>query len=194
MSSSTRSRYHRAWLAPLALAAVSTVAAACGSGGSGTVPSGAGSPTTAAPPASADGTSTSVAAPSSTATTTLAAPLDEAYRAETGALATYRHVVTRLGPVGPFPNVVQAEEQHVSTVGALFTRYGLGVPTAATGQASPATRSAACTLGASIEREMVAMYDRLLPSVTSYPAVTTVFHNLQAVSRDNHLPAFEHCS
>ena len=38
------------------------------------------------------------------------------------------------------------------------------------------------------------MYDRLLSSVTSYPAVTTVFRNLQAVSRDNHLPAFERCS
>lgn len=190
MSSSTRSRSHRPWLAPLALAAVGTLAAACGSGGSGTVPSGAGSPTTAAPPASATSTSTSVAAPSSTAATTL----DGTYRAETGALATYRHVVTTLGPVGPFPNVVQAEEQHVSAVAALFTRYGLGVPTAATGQASPSTRSAACTLGASIEHQIVAMYDRLLPSVTSYPAVTTVFHNLQAVSRDNHLPAFERCS
>ena len=186
MSPSTRSRPHRAWFAPLALAAVSAVAAACGSG----------SPTTAAPPGSANPTSTttSVAAPSSTATTTLAAPLVEAYRAETGALATYRHVVTTLGPVGPFPNVVQAEEQHVSAVAALFTRYGLGVPTAAPGQASPSTRSAACTLGVSIEHQIVAMYDRLLPSVTSYPAVTTVFRNLQAVSRDNHLPAFERCS
>jgi len=109
-------------------------------------------------------------------------------------LATYRNVVSALGSVGPFPNVVSAEEQHVSTITTLLNRYGVAVPAAASGQASPATLSAACNVGVSVEQQVIAFYGDQLPKVSAYPDVTTAFQNLQAVSRDNHLPAFQHCA
>lgn len=109
-------------------------------------------------------------------------------------MATYRNVVTRLGAVGPFPNVVSSEEQHVSTVTALLSRHGIAVPAAGTGQASPATLSEACNLGVTLEQQIIAFYGDQLPKVSSYPDVTTAFENLQAASRDNHLPAFQHCA
>lgn len=143
-------------------------------------------PSTSVSPSS---TSTSTASPSSPVTTALTA----SYQAETGTLATYRNVVASLGSVGPFPNIVNAEQQHVATVTTLLSRYGVAVPAAATGQASPSTLSAACSLGAALEQQIIGMYADQLPKVSSYADITTAFQNLQSVARDNHLPAFQRC-
>ncbi len=120
--------------------------------------------------------------------------LTASYQAETGALATYRNVVSALGSVGPFPNVILAEEQHVATVTGLLTGHGIPVPTASAGQAAPSTLSAACSLGVAIEQQVISLYSAHIPEVSAYPDVTTALQNLQSVSRDNHLPAFEHCA
>lgn len=116
------------------------------------------------------------------------------YQSETGTLATYRNVVSALGSVGPFPNIVSAEEQHVSTVSALLGRYGIPVPGAGAAHSSPSTLTAACSLGVTLEQQIVALYGDQLPKVAAYADVTTAFDNLRAAARDNHLPAFQRCS
>ena len=178
----------RSWRTALVLVAgLTTVGVACSStstnagapGGSST------SVTTAAPPSSSPST-----APSSS---TVTSALTAAYQAETGTLSTYRNVVAALGSVGPFPNIVNAEQQHVTTVTTLLNRYGVAVPAAGAGQASPSNLSAACTLGVTLEQQIISMYTDQLPNVSGHADITTAFQNLQSVARDNHLPAFQRC-
>ena len=161
-------------------------ASACGSSPSGT------SPSSSAPAGST--TTTSPAATPPAAASALSSALTRAYQSETGALATYKNVVSALGSVGPFPNIVEAEQQHVGTISALFGRYNLTVPATAAGQTSPGTLSAACTLGVTIEQQIIAFYNQQLPAVSGYPDVTTAFQNLKAAAQDSHLPAFQRCA
>jgi hypothetical protein len=178
------------------LAGVVLAAAACSGGTPAAVTS---------PPGSAPSTGSSVPAPATTAPpasgavtepadATVRAELTTAYEAESGALATYRAVVAALGPVGPFPNVVESEQQHESTLSALLVRYAVPIPVAAPGQPSPTTRSAACALGVSIEGQLVALYGSLVSDTAPPTSVATVFRALQAASRDDHLPAFQRCA
>lgn len=186
---SSRGRRHLA--VAIGFAAISTLTA-CSSGSKSAT-----SPVTTAPATSAPTTAAPVP-PSSSAppatTETLSSALTSAYTAETGTLATYRHVVAALGSVGPFPNVISSEEQHVATVTALLNRYSITVPAAATGQPSPATLRAACALGVTSEQQIISFYTDQLPKVSTYAGVATVFQNLLTASRDSHLPAFQHCA
>lgn len=175
------------WRAALILVAgLTTIGVACSStsnnagapGGSST------SVTTPAP---------STSSPSTSSSATVTSALTAAYQAETGTLATYRNVVASLGSVGPFPNIVNAEQQHVTTVTTLLNRYGVAVPAAGAGQASPSTLSAACTLGVNLEQQIISMYTDQLPNVSGHSDITAAFQNLQSVARDNHLPAFQRC-
>lgn len=150
-----------------------------------TVPATTAPSTTNAP----SSTTLSTATPSSAVTTALTT----SYRSESETLATYRNVVAALGSVGPFPNIVNAEQQHVATVTALLSRYGVAVPAAGSGQASPSTLSAACSLGVTLEQQIISMCSDQLPKVSGYADIATAFQNLQSVARDNHLPAFQRC-
>lgn len=176
---------------------------ACSSGSkSATTPQPTAPVTAAAPPAStttAPVATTVTSLPpggsaSPTAPEALSSALTSVYTSETGTLATYRRVVATLGSVGPFPNVISSEEQHVAAITALLNNHAVAVPPAAAGQPSPATFSAACALGVTSEQQIISLYTVQLPTVTAYPDVTTVFQNLLAASRDNHLPAFQHCA
>jgi hypothetical protein len=155
---------------------------------------------TAATP-SASGASTGAGSPGATSptsaspgvTSALASTLTDAYRSETAAAATYANVLARLGQVRPFVNIHQAELQHVTAVKDLLSRYAVPVPASAAGEPSPATLHVACQLGVSIETAVVSLYRDSLPRVQAYADVTNVLTNLMNVSRDNHLPAFQHC-
>lgn len=129
-----------------------------------------------------------------TAASTLTLALNTAYQAETAALATYHNVVSALGQVGPFPNVIPSEQQHVSTITDMFSRYGITPPAAGVAQTSPATLTAACRLGVTTEQNVISMYTQQMANVTSYPDVTAAFSNLLTASRDNHLAAFQRCA
>lgn len=50
----------------------------------------------------------------------------------------------------------------------------------------------ACREGIEAERENIALYDRLLPTVAD-PEARQILATLLTASRDNHLPAFERC-
>ncbi len=121
--------------------------------------------------------------------------LTEALDDERMAIATYRRVIEKFEPVRPFINIVASEERHAAAIVGLFQRYGLAVPPDPWPAASlpiPDTVQEACQKAAAGERENIAMYDLLLAG-TAEPDVRVVLRNLQAASRDRHLPAFERC-
>lgn len=177
----------------MGLTAVLTLTACSSSSPSATRPTTTGPATTVGPAATAGPIPTTTSSPPVT-TSALTSALTSAYQAETATLATYRNVVARLGSVGPFPNVITSEEQHVATVTGLLNRYTIAVPGAGQGQPSPGTLTTACGLGVAAEQQVISLYNDQLPKVSAYRDVTVAFQNLLAASRDNHLPAFQHCA
>lgn len=110
------------------------------------------------------------------------------------ALATYQGVVAKFGSVRPFANVIPSEERHVATIRAFFGEYKLALPSGSvSGASAPATLSAACDLGTSIERSLGTLYGEQLPKVAAYADVHQAFEAFRTVSMDRHLTAFERC-
>lgn len=190
----------RGWLrrdgrlaAASATGAVVVLLAACGGGTTATT-----TPSTVRSTTTSTGTAGSTPpAPSGTTapvSSTVAGALTTALRAERETEATYANVLARLGQITPFVNVHEAETQHVAALELAAKNAQVPLPAGtAAGLPSPSTRTAACMLGVSVEQGMIALYNQLLPQVTSSAAVTQVFTNLQTASRDEHLPAFQHC-
>ena len=130
-----------------------------------------------------------------TASTTVVASLGTAYTAEQQAKATYDNVIARFGPVRPFTTVRSAEVDHIDTLQGLAQRYGVTLPAGPfNGAPSPATLTEACQLGVTTEQQIVSTYSQLITQVAGYADLTQAFSNLQAASRDNHLPAFQRCA
>ncbi len=177
----------------VALSAAACSSASSGSGTTSTARQGTGPTATAGPGSSS--TSSSTPAVSLPASQALATALTEALTAEHQAEATYSNMIATLGSVAPFTNVRDAETQHVTTLEALATTYGVTPPAGPfAGQASPSTRTAACQLGVTVETSMIALYDKLLPQVSAYSAVIKAFDNLRTAESTNQLPAFQHCA
>jgi rubrerythrin len=121
--------------------------------------------------------------------------LSEALDDERKAIATYRGVIERFGPVRPFVNIITAEMRHAEALLGLFDRYGLPVPEDAWHTAPievPDSLQEACRRGVEGELQNIAMYDRLLDT-TPEPDVRRALQSLQAASRERHLPAFQRC-
>jgi len=121
----------------------------------------------------------------------LHAALDDEYRA----WATYDRVIADFGDVRPFGNIREAEARHIQALHGLFARYGLEVPENPwSGRVERyADLHQACAAGVKAEIENDRMYDRLL-GMTDRRDIRTVLENLQAASRQRHLPAFQRCA
>lgn len=109
------------------------------------------------------------------------------------AFAAYSAVLEKFGALQPYASIRAAEARHVSMLQMLLGRYGVTVPeNTYLGKVTlPADLVSIAKQEAQAEIDNVAMYERLLTKVSSYPDITRVFLNLQAVSRNNHLPAFQ---
>lgn len=116
--------------------------------------------------------------------------INEEYKAH----ATYQAVIDKLGDVGPFSNIVKSEQSHIDAWKTLLTKYGVAIPADPfLGKVTvPATLKEACAAGAAAEKADVALYDRLLKTVTESDIVS-VMEQQRKVSQENHLPAFERC-
>lgn len=121
----------------------------------------------------------------------LAMALDDEYRAE----AMYEAVMAVHGEVRPFSNIIQAERRHSQRVREEMNRLGIdhsqtnpfiGTITA------PASLLEACEQGVDAEIENIALYDKILPTITD-PQVKATLTDLQWASRERHLPAFQRC-
>jgi rubrerythrin len=120
--------------------------------------------------------------------------LTEALDDEYKALAAYRKVIEKFGPIRPFVNIVEAEARHAAALLSLFERYGIPVPEDRWPErvTAPDTVEEACRSAVEAEIYNMAMYDRLL-AATPEPDVRRVLENLRSASRDRHLRAFERC-
>ena len=116
--------------------------------------------------------------------------LDDERKAE----ATYAAVIDKFGPVRPFSNITEAEQRHAAALERQLRRLGLTVPPNPwTGNVTaPATLAQACESAVQGELENIALYDRLIPMIDDLSA-RQVMENLQAASRERHLPAFRRC-
>lgn len=125
-------------------------------------------------------------------TSTLTRALDDEYKAQ----ATYDAVISTFGDIRPFIMIVRAEEQHIAALKSIFDKYGISIPENPYVNVSvPETIQQACQTGVDAEIENVRLYkEDLLPVVSDYPDITTVFTNLMRASEEKHLPAFERCN
>lgn len=121
----------------------------------------------------------------------LAMALDDEYKAE----ATYVAVINAFGEARPFINIIEAERHHASMAKAEMDRLGLSYPDTNPYLgtiAAPASLLEACREGITAERENIALYDRILPTVEDSQVQATL-SRLQWASRERHLPAFSRC-
>ena len=112
------------------------------------------------------------------------------------AWAVYQQVSADFGEVRPFANIIASEATHITRLETLFTTYGVPLPATNpwVGQAPRfASVSAACTGGVDAEIVNVNLYTRLMDSTTRAD-ILLVYQQLQAASRDSHLPAFQRCA
>lgn len=141
--------------------------------------------------AASPGCATTTRAPIAAEQEALLSALDDEYRAE----AMYEAVIQRFGEVRPFVNIIEAERRHAAMAKAEMDR--LLIPYPATNPhrgrlAAPASLLEACQQGITAERENIALYDRLLPTILDNQVRETLTA-LQRASRERHLPAFERC-
>jgi rubrerythrin len=130
-----------------------------------------------------------------TANEKLKQALLEALEDERRAKATYTSVIHKFGNPRPFSNIVKAEARHESFLLELFAKYKFEVPENQFSGRSidvAATVSENCAKAIEGEKANIAMYDRLLTTV-SESDVKDTFLYLRGASKDNHLPAFERC-
>jgi hypothetical protein len=109
--------------------------------------------------------------------------------------ATYAKILEKFGPIRPFVNIHEAEGRHVEALIRLFEAYQIEIPVDhwPCHITVPATLEEACQQAVDAEQDNMTMYDRILAD-TSEPDVRRALLNLQAASRDRHLPAFERCA
>jgi len=110
---------------------------------------------------------------------------------EYAARSFYGKVIEAFGPRPPFVNIVQGEQRHIDALSRLCERFGIPRPLDPfpyETRIEPTWRGN-CERGVAGEIANIQLYDYLLSQVAE-PEVRQVFQNLQAASRDNHLPAF----
>lgn len=125
-----------------------------------------------------------------TADPTLEQMLTYAIQDEYMARAEYYLIIDKYGSIRPFSNIVQSEEQHISMLEPLFTKYGFAVPkdTAKEHLIVPDDLKAALETCVQAEIDNIAMYESFLAK--SLPDdVRDVFERLKNAS-GNHLEAF----
>lgn len=123
----------------------------------------------------------------------LASAIDDEYKA----YSTYQSIMGKYGSVRPFIMISRAEEMHISALESLHDKYGVTVPGNPYGGkiVAPSTIQEACKMGVEAEKANVTLYqESLLPAVTEYPDISSVFRSLSSASQTRHLPAFERCS
>ena len=92
--------------------------------------------------------------------------------------------------------IVRAEESHISSLKAIYDKYGLEIPENkwVDKVTAPETLKESCSVGVIAEIENARLYkEDLLPLVGQYPDINGVFTNLMNASEQKHLPAFQRC-
>jgi len=115
-----------------------------------------------------------------------------AIQSEYLAQAEYDAIITNLGAVKPFTNIVLAEGTHIEMLETLFAAYGLTLPenTAASQVVIPESISQAISTGIESEQAVIAIYEQFLSQTNLPDDVRSTFEYLLQASV-NHLTAFQ---
>ncbi|MFH1047801.1 MAG: DUF2202 domain-containing protein [Patescibacteria group bacterium] len=134
--------------------------------------------------------------PAATLDETVVSALERALQDEFHARAIYASVIDQFGAVRPFSMIINAEEQHINALKALFDKYGVIVPAEdPIDVPTYETFAETCQAGVTAEIANAALYrDELLPAVQDHEDIVFVFTNLMDASQQKHLPAFERCA
>ncbi len=110
------------------------------------------------------------------------------------AYETYKKIIEKFGPVNPFANIIEAEQNHINATMVFLQKYNVEPPLNdwASKIEIPETLIECCEVGVAAEIDNIKMYDNLL-SYTKQADIQDMFFRLQAASFNNHLPAFRHC-
>ncbi|NHN78866.1 ferritin [Azotobacter chroococcum] len=110
---------------------------------------------------------------------------------EYAAHAFHAGVVEAFGSRPPFVNVLRSEERHIAALSSLCQRFGIPRPLNPFPQETSVAPSwlVNCERAVAGEIANIRLYDYLLGQVGE-PEARRVFLNLQAASRERHLPAF----
>lgn len=111
------------------------------------------------------------------------------------AYETYKKVLEKFGDVEPFTKIIEAEVTHYQALIPLLEKYEVEIPVndLEAKIEEPNSILEACEVGVAAELENIKMYDNLINYVKEYPDVLDLIYQLQAVSYNNHLPAFRAC-
>jgi hypothetical protein len=115
---------------------------------------------------------------------------------ERGAHAFYLRVVERHGKVRPFVAVVDAGMHREKGLADLCRKYGVDVPRpSASSQSRPVPDSVqdTCRAAVELERQTIAMYDEVIPTV-SITEVRERLTRMRSASADHRLHMFERCA
>ncbi len=107
------------------------------------------------------------------------------------AYETYKMIIDKFGPVNPFANIIEAEQNHVNATLLFLKKYNVEPPLNdwAKRIEIPESLIECCEVGVGAEIANIQMYDNLL-SYTKQADIQDMFFRLQAASFNNHLPAF----
>eukprot|EP01155_Anaeramoeba_flamelloides_P010533 Anaeramoba_flamelloidesa325723_423.p3 GENE.a325723_423~~a325723_423.p3 ORF type:complete len:245 (-),score=34.14 a325723_423:4131-4865(-) len=108
------------------------------------------------------------------------------------AYETYKKILEKFGDTQPFSNIIQAEVNHYQALIPFLEKYQVEIPINDWEEKIQVPNSIleACELGVAAELENIKTYDNLISYVQDYPDVLDMMYQLQAVSYNNHLPAF----
>jgi len=134
-------------------------------------------------------------------TTQPAASLDEAttnaliavFQDELRAESLYAGIMAKHGERRPFSNIIRAERRHQEALTVLADRYHVALPEKAVDSVAmevPETLQACFAAAIQAEKDNVALYDKLMPTITQ-PDVRTVMTQLRTASAERHLPALQ---
>lgn len=122
--------------------------------------------------------------------------LHQAISDEYKAYATYKSIIDKFGNIRPFIMVINAEQQHITALEGIYNKYGIEIPknNLTDNVYAPFSIKEACAVGVDAEIKNVNLYkNHLIPMVSDYPDITSVFLNLMNASEQKHLPAFMKC-
>jgi rubrerythrin len=110
------------------------------------------------------------------------------------AYETYTKIIEKFGLVQPFVNIRESEAVHYGALVKLMEKYNVEIPINNwySKIEIPNTLIECCELGVAAEINNIAMYNNLLTHVVQ-DDIKDVLYRLQAVSFNNHLPAFRNC-
>ena len=115
--------------------------------------------------------------------------LQDEYHAE----EMYEVVMKQFGEVRPFSNIIYAEQHHSNRIEKLLQSLDYPIPDRKMGDTLAfISIKEACSHAVHAEKENIALYNTLLPMLTS-KEIRETFIDLRDASELRHLPAFERC-